>query len=137
MRVTSSCCTIISRIALRSITSILNNMATLPKNIGWIGLGLMGFPMASNLLKKTSEDTQLYVYDVVQDSIDKLVKQGNGRVHACGSSKEVTDKSVCHAHNFRLSILARTKTDSCSLDLGLDALYGTGRQPRTISIPDA
>ncbi|KAK3070424.1 hypothetical protein LTR53_010491 [Teratosphaeriaceae sp. CCFEE 6253] len=68
-------------------------MATLPKNIGWIGLGLMGYPMAGNLIKKTSEDTQLYVYDVVQESIDKLVRDGNGRVHACKSAKEVTDKS--------------------------------------------
>ncbi|KAK1028204.1 hypothetical protein LTR33_017377, partial [Friedmanniomyces endolithicus] len=68
-------------------------MADLPKNIGWIGLGAMGYPMATNLLKKMSEDTQFYVYDVVQDSVDRFVKDGAGRVHACASSKEVTDKS--------------------------------------------
>ena len=56
----------------------------------------MGYPMASNLLKKLPE-TELYVFDVVQESIDKIVKDGNGRVHACKSSKEVADKSVCHA----------------------------------------
>ncbi|KAK5674966.1 hypothetical protein LTS10_012378 [Elasticomyces elasticus] len=68
-------------------------MAELPKKIGFIGLGLMGLPMATNLVNKTSGDTQLYVYDVVQESIDKLVEEGGGKVHACGSSKEVADKS--------------------------------------------
>lgn len=75
-------------------TSAINNMAAFPKKIGWVGLGIMGMPMALNLLKKTGSDTQLFVYDVVQDSIDALVKEGQGRVNACGSSKEVTDKSV-------------------------------------------
>lgn len=70
---------------------------SLPKKIGWVGLGLMGYPMATNLLKKM-EDAEFYVYDVVQDSIDKFVKEGNGRVHACASSKEVADKSVCLSH---------------------------------------
>lgn len=74
-------------------------MATLPKNIGWIGLGLMGLPMARNLLKKMDDDTQFFVFDVVQESIDTFVADGNGRVHACGSSREVADKSVCPPHH--------------------------------------
>ncbi|KAK4506222.1 hypothetical protein PRZ48_004187 [Zasmidium cellare] len=68
-------------------------MAELPKSIGWIGLGLMGNPMIRNLLKKMSEDTQFYIHDVVRESVDKLVEEGNGRVHACESSVEVADKS--------------------------------------------
>jgi len=59
-----------------------------------VGLGIMGLPMARNLVVKMSSDTQFYIYDVVRDSIDKLVNDGQGRVHACGSSKEVADKSV-------------------------------------------
>ena len=74
-----------------------SNTASLPKNIGWVGLGLMGLPMAINLLKKTDEQTTFYVYDVVKESIDKFVEEGRGRVNACASSKEVADKSVCHA----------------------------------------
>ena len=70
---------------------------TLPKNIGWIGLGLMGLPMAANLLKKMGDDTKFYVYDVVKDSVEKFVEQGKGQVKECASSKEVADKSVCHA----------------------------------------
>ncbi|EMC96357.1 hypothetical protein BAUCODRAFT_70484 [Baudoinia panamericana UAMH 10762] len=68
-------------------------MADLPKSVGWIGLGLMGLPMAGNLLKKMSNDTQFYIYDVVPDAVKRLVEEGQGRVHACVSSREVTDKS--------------------------------------------
>ena len=70
----------------------------LPKNVGWIGLGLMGFPMATNLLKKMDSETRFYVYDVAQDSLDKFVSldEAKGRVKACASSREVADKSVRH-----------------------------------------
>jgi 3-hydroxyisobutyrate dehydrogenase len=71
-------------------------MAALPKKIGWIGLGIMGLPMVRNMLAKMESDTDFYVYDVIRESIDKLVQEGQGRVHACNSSKEVADNSVCH-----------------------------------------
>lgn len=74
--------------------SFTTNMSALPKTFGWVGLGLMGYPMAANLLNKTDADTQLFVYDVVQDAVDKFVQEGKGRVHACSSSREVADKSV-------------------------------------------
>lgn len=67
----------------------------LPKNIGWIGLGVMGLPMATNLLNKMDPETTFYVYDVVKESIDKIVRDGKGRAKECASSKEVADKSVC------------------------------------------
>lgn len=70
-------------------------MVALPKKIGWIGLGIMGLPMVRNLLAKMEGDTQFYVYDVIQESIDGLVQDGQGRVHACSSSKDVADNSVC------------------------------------------
>ncbi|KAK4554005.1 hypothetical protein LTR86_008846 [Recurvomyces mirabilis] len=68
-------------------------MAELPRTIGWIGLGAMGFPMAANLVKKLSNDTHFFVYDVVQEFVDRSVKEGGERVHACTSAKEVADKS--------------------------------------------
>jgi 3-hydroxyisobutyrate dehydrogenase len=71
-------------------------MAALPKKIGWIGLGIMGLPMVRNMLAKMESDTQFYVYDVIQKSIDEFVQDGQGRVHACSSSKEVADNSVYH-----------------------------------------
>ena len=71
-------------------------MPDVPKNVGWIGLGIMGKPMACNLLGKMENGTQFYVYYVIQKSIDDFVEEGQGRVHACSSSKEVADRSVCH-----------------------------------------
>lgn len=72
-------------------------MATLPKNIGWIGLGLMGDPMARNLLKKMPDGTQFFVFDVSSSAMEKFVQEGKGRVTACGSSREVAERSVGHA----------------------------------------
>jgi 3-hydroxyisobutyrate dehydrogenase len=69
-------------------------MPELPKKVGWIGLGIMGLPMVRNLLGKMENETQFYVYDVIQKSIDDFVEEGQGRVHACSSSKEVADLSV-------------------------------------------
>jgi 3-hydroxyisobutyrate dehydrogenase len=69
-------------------------MPGLPKSVGWIGLGVMGLPMVRNLLAKMENETQFYVYDVVQNSMDDFVEEGRGRVHACTSSKEVADLSV-------------------------------------------
>jgi UDP-N-acetyl-D-mannosaminuronate dehydrogenase len=81
-----------------------SSVVNLPQNIGWIGLGLMGLPMATNLLKKMDKDTTFYVFDVVEESVKKLVEAGEGRVKACESSKEVTDKSVRHQLLIRLRI---------------------------------
>jgi 2-hydroxy-3-oxopropionate reductase len=57
------------------------------KKIGFIGLGIMGCPMAKNLLKK---GYPLTVYDIVSEKIDELVKAG---AKAGTSSKEVAEKS--------------------------------------------
>ena len=67
----------------------------IPQDIGFIGLGLMGLPMATNLVKKMDKSTTFYVYDVVEEAVMKFVEAGEGRVKACASSKEVADKSVC------------------------------------------
>jgi 2-hydroxy-3-oxopropionate reductase len=55
--------------------------------IGFIGLGIMGKPMAEHLL--TAGNT-LYVYDVVPQSVADLKQQG---AIACTSSKEVAGKT--------------------------------------------
>jgi hypothetical protein len=80
-------------------TSVANEMPDIPKKVGWIGLGIMGLPMSRNLLGRMDNETQFYVYDVVQKSIDDFVEEGQGRVHACSSSKEVADLSVCYTNS--------------------------------------
>jgi hypothetical protein len=76
-------------------TMASSNTSKLPQNIGWIGLGLMGLPMVTNLLKKMDKSTTFYVFDVLKESVEEFVEAGEGRVKACSSSKEVADKSVC------------------------------------------
>ena len=66
-------------------------------NIGFIGLGLMGKPMAVNLAAKLDEGQKLYVFDLVESAMDDLIKQHPTIVHKCSSIKEVADKSVCNA----------------------------------------
>ena len=55
--------------------------------LGFIGLGIMGKPMAEHLLKAGNK---LYVYDVVPQSVADLKQQG---AIACASSKEVASKT--------------------------------------------
>ena len=57
------------------------------KNIGFIGLGIMGCPMARNLLKK---GYSLTVYDIASEKVDELVDAG---AKAGSSSKDVAEKS--------------------------------------------
>lgn len=55
------------------------------KTIGFVGLGIMGKPMAKNLLKA---GYSLLVYDVVKDSVNEVAAAG---AKAAKSSKEVAE----------------------------------------------
>ena len=57
------------------------------KKIGFIGLGIMGKPMARNLLKA---GYSLTVYDIVPDKVKDVVEAG---AEAGSSSKDVAEKS--------------------------------------------
>jgi 2-hydroxy-3-oxopropionate reductase len=57
------------------------------QKIGFIGLGIMGAPMARNLLKA---GYPLVVYDIVPEKVDEAVKAG---VEAGSSSKDVAARS--------------------------------------------
>ena len=52
--------------------------------IGFIGLGIMGESMCSNIIKKHDDD--VYVCDLVQSQVDKLVAEG---AIACNDATEV------------------------------------------------
>lgn len=54
--------------------------------IGFIGLGIMGKPMAKNLLKAGHD---LVVFDVIKENVDEVVKAG---AKAAASSKEVAQE---------------------------------------------
>ena len=51
-------------------------MTTSKERIGFVGLGNMGRPMASNLVRK---GFPLIVLDTVQERMDALIAQGHGK----------------------------------------------------------
>ena len=57
------------------------------KKVGFVGLGIMGFPMVEHLLKAGYE---LCVYDVMQTAVEQAVAQG---AKAAGGPKEVAQSS--------------------------------------------
>ncbi|KAH0840925.1 3-hydroxyisobutyrate dehydrogenase [Fonsecaea pedrosoi] len=67
----------------------------LPANIGFIGLGNMGFPMFSNLVSKLPATSTVHFYDVNPRSIEMGLNESGAvaKLDACGSSREVAEKS--------------------------------------------
>jgi 2-hydroxy-3-oxopropionate reductase len=61
------------------------------KNIGFIGLGIMGKPMAKNLLKA---GFQLTVHDVVRERVDEVVQAGAKAAHSSKQCAEGADAVV-------------------------------------------
>ena len=59
----------------------------MPETIGFVGLGVMGAPMASNL---TKAGHSLVVFDVVSEAIEKATGEG---AKGAGSAREVAEQS--------------------------------------------
>ncbi|KAF4775467.1 cytochrome p450 [Colletotrichum scovillei] len=65
-----------------------------PLSLGFIGLGAMGLPMASNLVAKVAKGSQTYVYDISETSMKKLIDQTKDAVITmCKSPREVSQKA--------------------------------------------
>ena len=60
-----------------------------------IGLGIIGYGMASNLRRKLPPSTTLYIYDINQDVIQRFISEFSslGKVQAATSPKEVAFKA--------------------------------------------
>ncbi|KAH8778584.1 NAD binding domain of 6-phosphogluconate dehydrogenase-domain-containing protein [Diaporthe sp. PMI_573] len=65
-----------------------------PLNVGFIGLGTMGFAMAVNLVSKLPGGSKLFVYDISLDAVNNFVAQHPDSAVAAGSAKEVTQNSA-------------------------------------------
>ena len=68
----------------------------LPSNIGFIGLGNMGFPMFSNLVSKLPETSTVHFYDVLPETMEKGLRESGAKAQLdpCKNSREVAEKSV-------------------------------------------
>ncbi|KAJ5808647.1 hypothetical protein N7474_009916 [Penicillium riverlandense] len=62
-------------------------------SLGFIGLGVMGYPMVLNLVKKVNLTDKLHVYDISSQILAKLEAESPDKVDVCTSSREVTEKS--------------------------------------------
>lgn len=82
-------------------------MASYPSNVGFIGLGIMGYPMAVNLISKLPDTSKLYVYDISIKTLTKLQEETSGKkqVQICECSKEVAEKSVSSRSNVCLELV--------------------------------
>jgi 3-hydroxyisobutyrate dehydrogenase-like beta-hydroxyacid dehydrogenase len=62
--------------------------------IGFIGLGAMGWHMASHLASKLPNATRIYVFDIVKSLVDKLCEQYGEKIVRCAHAKEVANRST-------------------------------------------
>ncbi|PLB45495.1 hypothetical protein P170DRAFT_449183 [Aspergillus steynii IBT 23096] len=62
---------------------------------GVIGLGIIGYGIASNLRKKLPSSTTLYVFDINQDCIQRLITEfgSYGRIEVASSAKDLASKT--------------------------------------------
>jgi 3-hydroxyisobutyrate dehydrogenase len=89
--------------------------AQLPPNIGFIGLGNMGFPMFSNLVSKLPETSTVHFYDVLPESMERGLKESGAvaKLDPCGSSREVVEKSVCTLPKVVYGHFCNGRQDAC------------------------
>lgn len=86
------------------------NMSELKGNFGFIGtevlemwalmflgLGMMGYPMAANIRKKMPSSSTFYIFDVSKAALERFVSEHGsaGEIVIASSSKEVVDNAVC------------------------------------------
>ncbi|KAF2732845.1 3-hydroxyisobutyrate dehydrogenase-like protein [Polyplosphaeria fusca] len=71
-------------------------MSSLDKTVAFIGLGVMGYPMALNLRKGLDSSYTLLVCDVVPDAISRFQKdaEGKGPVEVIKSGHEAVQRSA-------------------------------------------
>ena len=63
----------------------------MPEQIGFVGLGIMGKPMARNLMKA---GYQLTVYDIVAESVEELATEGASPASSSSEVASKTDKII-------------------------------------------
>lgn len=73
--------------------------APTPKRYGFVGLGQMGYPMAMNLLRKTTPQSTFTIYDVNPMSLSRFVNESasipnSPSVSVAHHPKDLAERSV-------------------------------------------
>lgn len=76
-----------------------------PTSVGFVGLGIMGFPMAKNLISKLPPGSKIFIYDVFEDAINRFKALFPDAAVPCSSAREVTENSVSPS----ISVAARRR----------------------------
>jgi 3-hydroxyisobutyrate dehydrogenase-like beta-hydroxyacid dehydrogenase len=72
----------------------------IPLRFGWVGLGQMGYPMATQLRRKLAGNRKMVVFDLDMALCERFVadweseNKGVGEVKIASSSREVAENSV-------------------------------------------
>lgn len=63
---------------------------------GFIGIGVMGFPMAQNLRRKMPKESKLLICEVNQSQIDQFLDETQPReqIEVISTPKEIAEKAV-------------------------------------------
>ena len=70
---------------------------TLPQSFGWIGLGAMGYPMATQLCNRLTQSTELHIFDVDFSVLHRFAEENGDlacQVRIASNAKEVGMNSV-------------------------------------------
>ncbi|KIK67476.1 hypothetical protein GYMLUDRAFT_217822 [Collybiopsis luxurians FD-317 M1] len=71
----------------------------IPERFGWVGLGAMGFPMASQLATKLPASCKLFIYDIDADAMNRFIEvysnSAGPPIVAVSSAKEAAELSEC------------------------------------------
>lgn len=84
-----------------TIHLLFNIMSDTSTNVGFIGLGVMGYPMAQNLLSKLPARSSMSIFDISDDTLSRFQADANSEhLSICKSSRQVAEQCVCTAFKF-------------------------------------
>ncbi|KAK5947775.1 hypothetical protein OHC33_011202 [Knufia fluminis] len=69
------------------------------RNVGFIGLGVMGLPMAKNLARKLPDGTKVAVYDLSTAAMDELSQEFPNKIVKANNAREVFSHSVSRSYS--------------------------------------
>ena len=77
----------------------MSSTTTVPMRYGFAGLGQMGYPMALNLLRKTTPQSTFTIFDVNATSLSRFMNeaaslQGVPKITVASSPKQLAERSV-------------------------------------------
>ncbi|KAK6371513.1 hypothetical protein LTS17_008763 [Exophiala oligosperma] len=72
-----------------------SSSSLLPPHLGFVGLGIMGFPMFCNLAGKIPSTSTVHFYDVNPESMERALREPGlvAKLDRCSSAKGVAEKS--------------------------------------------